>query len=73
MRRLTELPTPRVIRALKRAGWEVYGGSKHYKLLNDARPGALTVPRSSPLKKGTIRAILRQAGISLQEFWTLYK
>ncbi len=73
MRRLTELPTARFIRALKRAGWEVHGGAKHYKLLNESLPGALTVPRSSPLKKGTIRAILRQAHISLKEFWELYK
>ena len=35
MGKLTELPTNRVLRALRRAGWEVHGGAKHYKLLND--------------------------------------
>ena len=43
MRKLTALPTQRVLRALRRAGWEVYGGAKHYKLLNPTKPGALTV------------------------------
>jgi predicted RNA binding protein YcfA (HicA-like mRNA interferase family) len=73
MRRLTALPTQRVLNALARAGWEMHGGRKHHKLLHPERPGALTVPRSTPLKKGTIRAILRQAGLSLAEFWELYR
>ena len=73
MPRLTPLPTRRVIRALRRAGWEVHGGAKHYKLIHPTLPGALTVPRSSPLKKGTIRAILRQARLTLREFRELYR
>lgn len=73
MRRLSPLPTDRVLRALKRAGWEVHGGTKHYKLIRTDTPGALSVPRSTPLKKGTIRAILRQANLSLEEFWKLYR
>jgi len=73
MRRLTPLPTSRVIKALRRAGWVVSGGSKHYKLIHPTLPGALTVPRSSPLKKGTIRAILRQAKLTMDQFWKLYR
>ena len=73
MRRLTPLPTRRVLKALRRCGWEVHGGAKHYKLIHPGRPGALTIPRSSPLKKGTIRAILRQAGMSLEDFWKSYR
>jgi len=67
------MPTKRVIRALKRAGWEVRGGSKHHKLLNPAKPGALTIPRGTPLKQGTLRAIIKQAGLSVDEFLELYK
>ena len=73
MRKLTALPTQRVLKALRRAGWEVYGGAKHYKLLNPTKPGALTVPRTAQLKKGTVRAIIRQSGLTLAEFWRLYK
>lgn len=73
MGKLTSLPTKRVLRALRRAGWEVSAGGKHYKLIHLTKPGALTVPRGTPLKKGTIRAIIRQAGLSLDEFWDLYR
>ena len=73
MHKLTELPTRRVLKALQRAGWEVHEGGKHYKLLNPKLPGALTVPRSTPLKKGTIHAIIRAAGLSVDEFFRLYR
>ena len=71
--KLQNLPTRRVIRALKRAGWEVRGGGKHHKLLNPTRPGALTIPRGTPLKRGTLHAIIKQAGLSVDEFLKLYK
>ncbi len=73
MGKITDLPTTKVLRALHRAGWEVKGGSKHYKLLNRGKPGALTVPRAARLKKGAIVAIIRQAGLTVEEFWRLYK
>jgi len=53
-------------------GWEVRGGKKHYKLINVSKPGVLTVPRGT-IKKGTLRAILRQAGLTVEEFLRLYK
>ena len=73
MHKLIPLPTDRVLRALQRAGWEVHAGGKHYKLVRVDPPCVLAVPRASPLKKGTIRAILRQAGLSPAEFWKLYR
>ncbi|MBN1554222.1 MAG: type II toxin-antitoxin system HicA family toxin [Phycisphaerae bacterium] len=73
MGKITNLPTQRVLRALRRAGWEIDGGGKHYKLIHPTKPGAMAVPRGTPLKKGTIRAIIRQSGLSLDEFWKLYK
>ena len=73
MRKLTELPTSRVLAALRRAGWEVHAGAKHYKLVHLTKPGALTVPRSSPLKIGTLRAIIRQAGLTVDQFHRLYR
>ena len=72
MAKLASLPTSRVLAALRRAGWEVSHGGKHYKLLHPTRPGAMTVPRGRELKKGTVRAIIRQAGLTMDEFWDLY-
>ena len=73
MGKLTELPTTRVLKALRRAGWEVHAGAKHHKLLHLTKPGALTVPRSRRLKIGTLRAIIRHAGLSVDEFFDLYE
>ena len=73
MPKLSELPTIRVLAALRRAGWEVGGGAKHYKLIHPTKPGALAVPWSSPLKIGTLRAIIKQAGLTVDEFHKLYR
>ena len=73
MGKLSSLPTRRVLIAPRRAGWEVYEGGKHYKLLHSTKPGALTVPRGARLKKGTVRAIIRHSGLSMAEFWELCK
>ncbi|HUS93334.1 MAG TPA: type II toxin-antitoxin system HicA family toxin [Phycisphaerae bacterium] len=73
MGKLTELPTRRILAALNRAGWVITEGAKHYKLTHLTKPGALTVPRSKRLRTGTIRAIIRQAGLSVEEFFRLYR
>jgi predicted RNA binding protein YcfA (HicA-like mRNA interferase family) len=70
---MTGLPvvTPRqLIRALERAGFSMHHirGSHHY-LRHPTKPGVLvTVPfHGRDLKRGTLRSILRQAGISVAE------
>jgi predicted RNA binding protein YcfA (HicA-like mRNA interferase family) len=67
--------TPRqLIRALGRAGFLLHHvrGSHHY-FRHPAKPGVLvTVPfHNRDLKRGTLRAILRQAGITLDELGRL--
>jgi len=68
MSKLPDVSTRRVLAALRRAGWEVHEGRKHYKLLHLTKPGALTVPRARTLKRGTLRAIIRQAGLTVEQF-----
>ena len=70
---MTGLPvvTPRqLIRVLERAGFSVHHvrGSHHY-LRHPDKPGVLvTIPyHGRDLKRGTLRSILRQAGISVSE------
>jgi predicted RNA binding protein YcfA (HicA-like mRNA interferase family) len=67
---MSDLPVVRprqLIRALERAGFFVHHirGSHHY-LRHPDRPGILiTVPvHTRDLKRGTLRAILRQAGLT---------
>jgi predicted RNA binding protein YcfA (HicA-like mRNA interferase family) len=67
MRELPAIRPRQLIRALERAGFFVHHvrGSHHY-LRHAEKPGLLiTVPvHNRDLKRGTLRAILRQAGIS---------
>jgi predicted RNA binding protein YcfA (HicA-like mRNA interferase family) len=74
--RLTSRPTQRVTKALRRAGWQVRPGrrgAKHHVMVNPDRPGIVTIPRHAEVKMGTLRVILRAAGLSPREFENLYK
>lgn len=75
MSKLTSLPTNRVIKALLRAGWQMRAGAgaKHHVLNNPKIPGILTVPRHPKVQKGTLFKIIRQAGLSVDEFRRLYR
>jgi predicted RNA binding protein YcfA (HicA-like mRNA interferase family) len=61
-----------VVRALKRAGFAVdrIVGSHHILVYPDDATRTVTVPVHSgrDLKPGTLRAIIRQAGLSVEEF-----
>lgn len=62
----------RVVRALETAGFVVerISGSHHLLVHRDNPARAVTVPvhGSRDLKPGTLRAIIRQAGLSVAEF-----
>ena len=64
----------RMIRALVRLGWTVARASGSHHVL--VRPGAprivIPVHRGKPLKEGLARGILKDAGISEDEFFRVY-
>ncbi|MGD9539287.1 MAG: type II toxin-antitoxin system HicA family toxin [Alphaproteobacteria bacterium] len=70
--RLPAVDGKRVIRALIKAGFAVERivGSHHLLVHRDNPARAVTVPvhGSRDLKPGTLRAIVRQAGLSVEEF-----
>ena len=71
--RLPAVQPDQVIRALERAGWVVkrQRGS-HASLRKPGVPLVVTVPRHrGEVPKGTLRDILRDADISIEEFLTL--
>ncbi len=67
-------PLPRVsgqevVRALERAGFVVVGTrGSHRKLRHAERARVVIVPLHHELASGTLRSILRQAGMSPDEF-----
>jgi predicted RNA binding protein YcfA (HicA-like mRNA interferase family) len=73
-RRLPALSAAEVVRVLARAGFKVdrIKGSHHH-LRNPERPGARPVVpvHRGDLPPGTLRAIIRQAGLSIDEFLDL--
>jgi predicted RNA binding protein YcfA (HicA-like mRNA interferase family) len=72
--RLPSLGAREVIRALNRAGFVVSRTSgSHCRLIHSNDPSRkVTVPvHTGDLRRGTLRAILNQAGLSVSEFIAL--
>jgi len=69
--RLPTLTARQVIRALERAGYVVSRTSgSHCRLIDPGNPARkVTVPvHSTDLKRGTLRSIISQAGLTVAEF-----
>ena len=72
MNRLPSLSARQCIRALKKAGfYESSQKGSHITFRHPNRPGKVIVPNHKALKRGTLRAIIRQAGLSVEEFLEL--
>lgn len=59
-----------VVKALAKIGWEFDHQTGSHMILRHREPPhrRLTVPRHSELGKGTLRAIIRDAGLTVDEF-----
>ena len=59
-----------VVKALAKIGYDVDHQTGSHMILRqrEAPHRRLTVPRHSELAKGTLRAIVRQAGLTVEEF-----
>jgi predicted RNA binding protein YcfA (HicA-like mRNA interferase family) len=76
MSNLPVISSRECIRALEKAGFYVerQKGS-HIIMVRDEPPPSLTivVPNHKELKKGTLRTIIRQSGLTVDEFKNLLK
>ena len=68
--RLPQLNGARVVRALRRAGWQVQRiRGSHHIMTHPQRPGSIIVPvHRKPVGKGMLNDILDTAGLDIQEF-----
>ena len=73
MSRLPVLSAKELIKALVKLGYEIdHQTGSHIILRNSHYPfRRLTIPNHKEIAKGTLRAIIRQAGLSLDEFINL--
>ena len=59
----------RVVKALKRAGYRVIGQrGSHAKLFHDADETTLIIPLHHEVDRWTLKGILSDAGISVEDF-----
>jgi len=61
----------KVIKALERAGFERYAGGKHV-IMHHPDGRFTTIPNARRIKIGTLRAVIRQCGLTTEEFLKLY-
>jgi len=75
MAKLQELSYREVTRRLQKLGFRFYrqGKGSHELWVRDSDGRVIPVPRhpSKPVRKGTVRAIIRECGVSVQEFMGL--
>ena len=63
----------KVIKALKRAGFQIRAGGKQQIVVDAEGNFRSTIPRAKELNVHTLRAILKQVGLSEKEYVTLYR
>lgn len=75
MKKLPSLSGREVIKVLSKIGYEVDHQKGSHVILRNIEPPyrRLTVPNRPEIAKGTLRAIMRQSGLSLEEFLKLLK
>ena len=54
------------IRALKKVGFKVVGGKKHTLLPDGSR--TLSIPRHNPINGFTMASIIKDSGLTIEEF-----
>ena len=71
-----DAPKRKVIRALEQLGFEMVREGSHIAMRRRNEDGTetpLTIPNHRHLKGSTLRTILRQSGISREEFLKVYR
>ncbi len=69
--RLPSLSSREVIRAFEQAGFTVLPGrgkGSHIAMAREDWPAILIIPSHNDVPRGTLRALIRQAGITVEEF-----
>jgi predicted RNA binding protein YcfA (HicA-like mRNA interferase family) len=66
--KLPDISAQECIAALEKAGFYVARRGKHTTMRRDNPFARVTIPNHKTLKKGTVRSIIRQAGLTVDEF-----
>lgn len=66
MPKIPGVPHQKAIRALEKAGFRIARQGKHVVMTNGTR--ILTIPRHNPINALTLGGIVRDAGLTVEEF-----
>jgi predicted RNA binding protein YcfA (HicA-like mRNA interferase family) len=71
--KLPKVTAREAIRALRRDGWQIaHQVGSHAHLMHSTKPGKVTVPvHGGDIRDGTLRSILKQAGLTPDQFRNL--
>ena len=72
--RLPSLSARDVVRAFERAGFGVVAGrgkGSHIAMARDDWPAILVIPAHGDVPRGTLRALIRQSGLTVEQFLEL--
>jgi len=68
MARLPSIGYRKVVKALESFGWEVVRKESHVIMTREGSTATLSVPAHNPVAKGTLRRLIRTAGLTVEEF-----
>lgn len=72
MARLANISGKEAVKAFQKAGWEVLGQvGSHVVMVKSGVRVNLSIPQHKELSVGTLRALIRFAGLSVEEFLDL--
>ena len=58
-----------IVKAFQKIGWQHdRTRGSHYIMIRSKMPGLLSIPMHKPVKRGTLRKLIRQSGLSVDEF-----
>jgi predicted RNA binding protein YcfA (HicA-like mRNA interferase family) len=58
------------VRAFEAFGWQVARGGNHIVLIKEGHTATLSVPNHKEVARGTLRSLIRAAGLSVGDFAT---
>jgi len=69
MAKLPSVSSRKVVKAFRSLGWEVARQeSSHIIMVKEGEIATLSVPDHNPVAKGTLRSLIRSAGLTTEEF-----
>jgi predicted RNA binding protein YcfA (HicA-like mRNA interferase family) len=69
MAKLPSMSSRKAVKAFEKFGWQVVRQSgSHIIMVREGHEATLSVPAHNPVAKGTLRSLIRSAGLTVDEF-----